>query len=128
MKTKAMRKSAKKAIRADKRDRTRYKRRYIVRFGREIPNATGLILNLSKAGLFIASNNTFRPGNQLLLDFEVDGVSYFLEGVVRWARQAPPSLVRQIPSGMGVEVISPSEAFLKLVRCLQSRSPESPVR
>ncbi len=128
MKLKARPKLVKKAIRADKRDRTRYKRRYIVRFGREATKSTGVILNLSKAGLFIAANNTFRPGNQLLLDFEVDGFSYFLEGVVRWARQAPPSLVRQIPSGMGVEVISPSEAYLKLVRDLESRSSESPVR
>lgn len=128
MKARATQKSAKKKIRADKRDRTRYKRRYIVRFGREAPNSTGVILNLSKAGLFIAANNTFRPGNQLLLDFEVEGISYFLEGVVRWARQAPPSLVRQIPSGMGVEVISPSQAFLKLVLALEARNPESAVR
>ena len=128
MKARATQKSAKKKIRAEKRDRTRYKRRYIVRFGRERPNSTGVILNLSKAGLFIAANNTFRPGNQLLLDFEVDGISYFLEGVVRWARQAPPSLVRQIPSGMGVEVISPSQAFLKLVLALEARSPKSAVR
>lgn len=114
--------------RANKRQRLRFKRRYIVRFGREKADTTGVILNLSRSGLFIAANSTFKPGNQLLLDFQVDGVDYNLEGVVRWARQAPPSLIRQIPSGMGIEILSPPESYLRLVGALQSRTPENKVR
>jgi len=113
---------------ADKRVRTRYRRRYVVRFGRETTTCTGMILNLSTTGLFLASTSIYRPGNQLLLDFRVDGIPYTLEGVVRWARQAPPRLVRQVPSGMGIEIISPPEAYLKLVTSLKSKCPESTVR
>lgn len=118
---------AERRSRADKRIRRRYRRRYVVRFGRETANCTGMILNLSTTGLFLASTSIYRPGNQLLLDFHVDGIPYTLEGVVRWARQAPPSLVRQVPSGMGIEIISPPESYLKLVMSLKNRSPESKV-
>ncbi len=113
---------------SDNRIRTRYRRRYIVRFGRETASCTGMILNLSTTGLFLASTSIYRPGNQLLLDFRVGGIPYTLEAVVRWARQAPPSLVRQVPSGMGIEIISPPEAYLKLVASLKARCPESKVR
>lgn len=111
-----------KVTRSGRRERLRFRRRYIVRFGREKPDTTGVILNLSTSGLFIAANSTFKPGNQLLFDFEVEGVEYNLEGVVRWARQAPPSLVRQIPSGMGIEILSAPDAYLNLVRSLRSRA------
>jgi hypothetical protein len=113
---------------ADKRYKTRYRRRYVVRFGREATTCTGMILNLSATGVFLASTSIFRPGNQILLDFRVEGIPYTLEGVVRWARQAPPSLVRQIPSGMGVEIIAPPDAYVKLVSTLKSVAPESQTR
>jgi hypothetical protein len=99
-----------------------------VRFGREKTDRTGLILNLSYTGVFISSTHIFRPGNQLLLDFVVGGSPYHLEGVVRGARQAPASLVRQIPSGMGIEILSPPEAYIKLVDKIESRAPQSIVR
>ncbi len=111
-----------------KRNRIRYWRRYVVRFGREKTDCTGVVLNLSVTGVFISSTSIFRPGVHLLLDFVVEGNPYHLEGVVRWARQAPASLARQIPSGMGIELLSPPEAYIELVYKIESRSPRSYVR
>jgi hypothetical protein len=115
-------------LRYGKRNRIRYWRRYVIRFGREETDCTGVVLNLSGTGLFISSTHIFRPGVHLLLDFIVEGSPYHLEGVVRWARQAPASLARQIPSGMGVELLSPPDAYLELVQKIETRSPRSFVR
>jgi hypothetical protein len=111
-----------------KRNRIRYWRRYVVRFGREKTDCTGLVLNLSVAGLFVSSTSIYRPGVHLLLDFVVEGTAYHLEGVVRWARQAPASLARHIPSGMGIELLSPPMPYIELVQKIEARSPRTFVR
>ncbi len=99
-----------------------------MRFGREMPEHTGVIMNMSDSGIFLASTHLYRPGVLVMVDFMVDDQSYQLEGVVQWARNAPANLARQIPSGMGIRIASPTQAYLDLVKMLRLRSPESVVR
>lgn len=99
-----------------------------MRFGREMPEHTGVIMNMSDSGIFLASTHLYRPGVLVMVDFTVDDASYQLEGVVQWARNAPANLARQIPSGMGIRIASPTQAYLDLVQRLRLTSPESIVR
>ncbi len=91
--------------------------RNVVRFGpKNPPEFTSFLLDLSDTGVCIKTNNIFRPGTKLYLSIEVDGRAYGAEGVVMWAKKAPPGLVRHVKNGMGVKFTKVDEELIELYK------------
>ncbi len=99
---------AKKDRRPDKRARSRL----MVRFGTTVPDKTGFTKNISESGVFIHTNQVFRPGTtvQLVVSFP-DRVFNFW-GRVMWAKQVPPQLAHLLDCGMGICFVDPSPEWL----------------
>ena len=87
-----------------------------VLYGLQEPETEGRALNLSAEGVFISTSRPHLPGTSLhvrLLPPGADSVD--LRGIVRWGQRIPPRLAEVVQPGMGVQVISPSDAYLDLL-------------
>ena len=100
----------------------RYHKRVMVRFGAQNDlTCSGVIENVSARGLYLTSTRIFPPGTSLAIEFHVDHAPHRMEGVVRWARRAPPNLIRVAPSGMGIELTQAPEIFYALLMTLEDQ-------
>jgi Tfp pilus assembly protein PilZ len=100
---------------AEKRDSRRVAFRNVVRFGPNDPPAfTSFATDLSETGLCIKTNNIFRPGTKLYIIIEFEGNPFKCEGVVMWAKKAPPQLVRHVKNGMGIEFTDVDYELIKV--------------
>lgn len=82
---------------------------------------TGLSLDLSTGGVFVATYEPARPGSAVSLYFVLpDGHVVNAEGVVRWTREGAPDT----PPGMGVAFVNISAASLAhIAQFCASRPP-----
>lgn len=100
----------------------RYHKRVMVRFGAKGDlGCSGVIENVSARGLYLTSTRIFPPGTPLAIEFHVEEQTHRLDGIVRWARRAPPNLIRVAPSGMGIELTQAPEAFYTLLMTLETQ-------
>lgn len=99
----------------------RYHKRVMVRFTSGNSHYySGVVENVSARGLYLSSTRIFPPGTTVAIEFHADEEVHRMEGVVRWARSAPPNLVRVVPSGMGIELTVAPEAFYTLLMTLET--------
>jgi hypothetical protein len=84
------------------------------------PTCSGVVENVSARGIYLSSIRIFPPGTTLAIEFHANEKVHHMEGVVRWARSAPPNLVRVVPSGMGIELTVAPEAFYALLMTLET--------
>lgn len=90
-----------------------------VLFGLREPETEGRALNISASGVFISTSRPHLPGTNLLvrlLPTVTDSVD--LRGIVRWGQRIPPQLAEVVKPGMGVQIVSPPEAYLDLLMSL----------
>jgi len=100
----------------------RYHKRVMVRFGVQGElGCSGVIENVSARGLYLTSTRIFPPGTSLAVEFHLEEQAYRMDGIVRWARRAPPNLIRVAPSGMGIELTQAPEAFYALLMTLETQ-------
>lgn len=87
----------------------------------------GHLKNVSRAGLFVRSNDLPRPESAIALQFETPGtgISINLRGEVRWTTDGSGSA--DPAPGFGVQIHEPSIAFAEFFRWAveQLEKPES---
>lgn len=93
---------------AEKRRKSRFRKRLRVMYGTNIPSKVGFTSDISESGLCIKSFIVYAPGELVLLELETsDGVVIRAEGRVHWARKVPPNLLRKVKhAGMGVKIVN----------------------
>jgi uncharacterized protein (TIGR02266 family) len=94
----------------------RFARRLFTRirtlYGIEDTNSLGFTTNISSSGMFLAGR-LFQPGTELAISLEPEPTRIIsVRGEVRWGLRAPAQLSTVVRSGMGIELISPSEEYL----------------
>jgi hypothetical protein len=98
-----------------------------VRFMAEGAEGVGHLKNVSRAGLFVRSNDLPRPEAAITLALEVPGAggSINLRGEVRWTTDGSGS--RDPAPGFGVQIYEPTREFTDFFRWAQEQleKPES---
>jgi len=80
---------------------------------------TGMILNVSRSGMFVQTTASARPGDAAQLDLAVqDGTAISLETRVIWRRVVPPHLRAVSMGGMGLRIQRASGDYLGFVAAL----------
>jgi len=91
-------------------NRRRHKRLHFrnnVRYGLAYPpKHFSFITDFSDTGICIQTNKIYRPGTKLCLLIDTREGSFNAEGIVVWAKKAPPHLIRHMKSGMGIKFTS----------------------
>lgn len=93
----------------DKRTRNRAKRRMMVRYGLSAPEKTAFTKNLSETGLFLMTNQVFKPGTTIQVQIQFPTETFSMWGRVVWAKVVPPQLSHVLECGMGICFIDPSD-------------------
>ena len=83
----------------------------------------GIIGDLSQGGVFVATHNAPPSGTRVQLKLSVNGVTFELQGIVRWMRTLGASS-EGIPPGCGVQFIDlPDAARAAITRFVKAREP-----
>jgi Tfp pilus assembly protein PilZ len=97
--------------------RKRLPLRYTVHYGpKNPPEHSALATEFSDQGVFLKTNDVYGQGTKLYLIFEIDDKRYEAEGIVVWAKKAPPRLVRVVKNGMGIKFTSISQELVDLYK------------
>jgi Tfp pilus assembly protein PilZ len=106
----------------------RYKRRLPCRL--EVPNGaySGMVLNLSRGGLFVQTSAAAGPGEAVRLDLSLgDGAAVGLDARVVWRRVVAPHLRSVSTGGMGVHIQYANDAWFGFVaRLAEGAAAEEP--
>ena len=90
----------------------RARSRLLVRFGTTVPDKMGFTKNVSESGLFIHTNQVFRPGTTVQLSVQFPDRVLTFWGRVIWAKRVPPQLAHILECGMGIRFMDPSPEWL----------------
>jgi hypothetical protein len=82
-------------------------------------------MDISPEGLSIKTNRVLPPRTSLMLEITVDGKSMIAQGEVKWAKKAPPSLIRSVHSGMGIRLTKISKGLREY---LQAKYPNGSLK
>ena len=102
----------------------RYRKRLPCRL--EVPNGaySGMVLNLSRGGLFVQTTAAASPGEAVHLDLSLgDAEAIALDARVVWRRVVAPHLRSVSTGGMGVHIQYAHDAYFGLVAQLAEGSP-----
>ena len=100
---------------AGKRPSKRAKKRLQVLFGIGAPGATGFTTNFSDTGLFVQTTIVMTPGTALRLEIHA-GETFPLQGRVVWAKKPRGNHSQTGGSGMGLQVVDPSAAWVEFCK------------
>ena len=101
----------------------RHLRQLPVRYTTGETTRAGVTGDLSKGGLFIATDRPAPQGGALKLLLQLGHFSVPLAGRVAWVRTKPES---GRPAGMGVQLDRPSAMYRRYVRTLEQEQEEDP--
>ena len=102
----------------------RYRKRLPCRL--EVPNGaySGMVLNLSRGGLFVQTSAAASPGEAVHLDLSLgDADAIALDARVVWRRIVAPHLRSVSTGGMGVHIQYAHDAYFGLVAQLAEGTP-----
>ena len=97
----------------EKQAHPRTRGRLKVRYGVQTLDRTAFTNNVSLSGAFLRTNNVFKPGTTLQLEFEFPSQNLALWAQVVWAKKVPPQLAHVLQCGMGLCFIDPSPEWLE---------------
>jgi len=100
----------------DKRTHNRAKRRMMVKYGLSAAEKTAFTKNVSETGLFIMTNQVFKPGTTVHVQVQFPKNTFSMWARVVWAKTVPPQLSHVLECGMGVCFIDPSAEWLGFFR------------
>lgn len=82
---------------------------------------SGIVLDLSRSGLFVQTNAKPRPGSEVEIEFKVPGLksALALRGRVARAKLVPPQLLSVAQGGLGLTFRSPPAAYLEFIENLE---------
>jgi hypothetical protein len=103
---------------AERRREERQRRRLTCQVLHEGKHFRGIVIDLSSTGLFIQTTIPIPNGSEIVVEFPDQGGRPAFEVRARVARRrrVPPRLASLMPSGLGLRVLDPSEAYAGLVR------------
>ena len=102
----------------EKRKSRRVIKRLEVAFNTAVEN-TAITSDLSESGIFIRTNRGVMPGNILNMKLILPKLrEFFLTGKVVRSLKSAPGLVGHSKSGMGIQLISPSNDYKDYIRVL----------
>ena len=96
-----------------KRDIDRTRKRIRVRYGVDKADRTGFTQNVSETGLFVKTNNVFKPGSTIQVEMEFPERKFGMWARVIWAKKVPPQLAHILDCGMGVCFIDPGTDWVE---------------
>ena len=85
----------------------RAKRRMMVRYGLSKADKMAFTKNLSETGLFLQTNQVFKPGTTLHVQIQFPKNTFTMWGRVMWAKTVPAQLAHVVECGMGVQFVDP---------------------
>jgi len=111
---------------AEKRDISRVRKRFSVRFGIDAPVRLAFTEDISTTGIFVKTTNICNPGSLIIVEVSVSETeTVLLQGRVVWAKKVPPQLIQLVKkSGMGVQIVKflqGEERYLQLCAELSLR-------
>jgi Tfp pilus assembly protein PilZ len=102
----------------------RFRKRVPCRLRWEGRSFSGLVLNLSRGGLFVQTSAAARPGDHVELNLsELSRPADALTGEVVWRRAASHELRSVAQSGMGLRLHRAPEAYYELLSQLAPNEP-----
>jgi len=102
---------------AEKRESKRVGFRKPVRYGPTLPpKYRGYVEDLSPTGIYIRTNQVFKPGTYLHIVIEDGDSVHIVEGEVKSAKRVPAPLANSVKCGMGIEFAEPHEKLLNIYR------------
>jgi Tfp pilus assembly protein PilZ len=98
----------------------RYRKRVPVEFDDGDRHHLGIVLNVSKGGLFVSSRVTPRVGSRVVLNFSPGdrSVAAGIPARVVWKRKVHRSAHSLADGGIGLEIEGVSEAYEQFIRAL----------
>jgi Tfp pilus assembly protein PilZ len=95
----------------------RFKKRVPCRLTRSESSFTGVVLDLSRRGLFVQTAASARPGDEVevVLHGNEPGRDVVLNAQVVWQRKVPFQLRSSLQSGMGLQIRYASESYYSLL-------------
>ncbi len=89
--------------------------RFTVKYGpHEPPEHLSFTDNVSESGIHIKTNKVFRPGTKIYMIITANEGTVKAEGIVKWAKKAPPSFARHVKIGMGIEFTKVDKDLLEI--------------
>jgi Tfp pilus assembly protein PilZ len=85
----------------------RAKRRMMVRYGVSAADKMAFTKNLSETGLFLQTNQVFKPGTTLQVQIQFPKHTFSMWAHVVWAKTVPAQLAHVLECGMGIRFIDP---------------------
>ena len=104
----------------------RAKSRLLARYGTTVLEKTAFTKNVSESGLFLHTNQVYRPGTTVQLQVQFPDRSFNFWGRVVWAKQVPPQLAHILECGMGIRFIEPSAEWLDFYEAWKTKRFGSP--
>jgi hypothetical protein len=90
----------------------RAKGRLLVRFGTTVADKTGFTKNVSESGLFLHTNNVFRPDTTVQVSVQFPDRVFTFWGRVVWAKRVPSQFAHLLECGMGICFVDPGAEWL----------------
>ncbi len=88
----------------DKRKSKRIPFNKSVHYGHDFPpDRISIVTDLSKGGVFIKSKKMFDIGTRVFMAIRIGEQVFEAEGVVTWINNEPPSIVKLVRNGMGIQ-------------------------
>ena len=97
----------------NKRGTGRTRRRVMVKYGTDKADRTAFTKNLSETGLFIGTNNVFKPGTTIQVELKFPDQTFSMWARVIWAKKVPSQLAHVVECGMGVCFVDPTVEWLE---------------
>jgi len=89
------------------RKQPRARRRVMVKYGQSTADKTAFTKNLSETGLFLQTNQVFKPGTTIQVQIQFPKETFSMWAQVMWAKVVPAQLAHVLECGMGVRFIEP---------------------
>lgn len=103
----------------DKRIPKRLFARIHTEYGSDELDSRGVVLNLSSEGVFVSGRVVTKPQQPIAIRLHPDNVAPIdVQGRMRWAQRSPPRLRGIVREGMGIQLLSPSAAYLDYFKTL----------
>jgi Tfp pilus assembly protein PilZ len=93
----------------------------MVRYGPNALERTCFTNNISLSGAFLRTNNVFKPGTTIQVEFEFPDRKVNLWAQVVWAKKVPPQMAHVILCGMGVRFINPGQEWAEVFGVWQAK-------
>jgi len=90
----------------------RARRRVRVRYGVGKTDRRGFTKNLSEGGVFVHTNNVFKPGTTIQVELEIADRKFNMWARVVWAKKVPPQLAHVLDCGMGLCFVNPPAEWI----------------